>query len=35
MAQNKFSYAGRRNEAYRGTAIDDNAVYGNLGKVDA
>ncbi|MDE7187005.1 MAG: hypothetical protein K2O13_05810, partial [Lachnospiraceae bacterium] len=35
MAQHKFSYARRRNEAYWGTPIDNNAVYGNSGKSDA
>ncbi len=27
MTQDKTSYARRRNEAYRGTSIDNNAVY--------
>ena len=32
FAQNKFSDTRRRNEAYRGTSIDDNAVYEDLAK---
>ena len=33
--QDKSSYARRRNEAYWGTPIDDNAVYGDLDKSNA
>ena len=33
--QDKSSYVRRRNEAYWGTPIDDNAVYGDLDKSNA
>ena len=34
-AQDKSSYARRRNEAYRGTSIDDNEAEGDLDKQDS